>query len=494
MKKFLRIAQVISLISLLLAVPQTASAAVCTTPTQSSLTDNGVTYTVQSFTTVESNCTFTIPAGVISLDLFIVGGGGGAGFGSCGGGGGAGRVIVSNTPISVSPGLNISLTVGGGGTGGFITSSDWRVGGSGTASSVTISANTYSASGGGGGGGSTGYNGLTGGSGGGGTACGTAGSGGSADNTSITGFTTYANSGATGSGTGGGGGGAGAAATNSNGGAGVTIWGVTVAGGGGGWSGGTGGSSIGGSSTSGYSTKSGSGSAGTSGTGSGGGGGNDGGSGRVVIRYTADTTAPTFTSSSAFSIAENTSTTSNAATIKISESATVTISSGADAARFNIITSDSVTAFIRFKVSPDFEAPADVGANNVYDLTLSATDLASNVGTQSITITVTDVLDTSSFNSLTISTPIVYRNSVSLTANVTVASRITFRAANVIISGCKNILATGSGSSFSVTCNWKPSRRGAVAITATATPTNVAISGATSTPQTVNVVNRSGSR
>ena len=90
MKKFLRIAQVISLISLLLAVPQTASAAVCTTPTQSSLTDTGVTYTVQTFTNVESNCTYTIPAGVISVDLLIVGGGGGAGFGNCGGGGGAG--------------------------------------------------------------------------------------------------------------------------------------------------------------------------------------------------------------------------------------------------------------------------------------------------------------------------------------------------------------------------------------------------------------------
>ena len=50
-----------------------------------------------------------------------------------------------------------------------------------------------------------------------------------------------------------------------------------------------------------------------------------------------DTTAPTFTSSSSFSAAENISTSSNAATIKVSESATVTISAGADAARFNIV-------------------------------------------------------------------------------------------------------------------------------------------------------------
>ena len=208
----------------------------------------------------------------------------------------------------------------------------------------------------------------------------------------------------------------------------------------------------------------------------------------------ADTTAPTFTSSSSFSVAENIATSATAATIKVSESATVTISSGADAARFNIYFSDSVTALIKFKSSPNYEAPTDVGTNNVYELTLTATDLASNAGTQSITITVTDVLDTSSFNSLTISTPIVFRNTVNLTANVTVASKITFKAANVIISGCKNILATGSGSSYSVTCYWKPSRRGSVSISATSTPTNVAISGATATPQTVNVDNRSGSR
>ena len=121
----------------------------------------------------------------------------------------------------------------------------------------------------------------------------------------------------------------------------------------------------------------------------------------VLQNYNAlapDTTAPTFTSSSSFSAAENIANSANAATVKVSESATVTISAGADASLFNIITSDSITAFIRFKAPPDFEAPSDVGANNVYELTLNAVDAASNAGTQSITITVTDVVDTSSFN------------------------------------------------------------------------------------------------
>ena len=207
-----------------------------------------------------------------------------------------------------------------------------------------------------------------------------------------------------------------------------------------------------------------------------------------------DTTAPTFTSSSSFSVAENIATSSNAATIKVSESATVTISAGSDAALFNIITSDSVTAFIRFKASPNFEAPADVGGNNAYEITLTATDTAANAGTQSITITVTDVVDTSAFNSLTLGGSATFRQVVTITANVSVASKVTFRARNIIIAGCKNKLTTGSSPNIIATCSWKPSMRGAVVITASAVPTGAGISSATATPVSVVVGNRSGAR
>ena len=211
----------------------------------------------------------------------------------------------------------------------------------------------------------------------------------------------------------------------------------------------------------------------------------------------ADTTAPTFTSSSSFSAAENIATSAIAATIRVSESATVTISSGADAARFNITRTETNTAVIKFNASPDFEAPADVGGNNVYDITLTATDTAANAGTQSITITVTDVVDTSSFNSLALAgsaTTATFRTVVVITANVTVASRVTFRINGKVLPGCKNRLATGSGSSFSATCSWRPSNRGVVSLAATATPTGAGISSATSNPINVLVANRVGSR
>ena len=207
-----------------------------------------------------------------------------------------------------------------------------------------------------------------------------------------------------------------------------------------------------------------------------------------------DSTAPTFTSSSSFSTAENIATSTTAATIKVSESATVTISSGADASLFTISNSDTVTALIKFKVSPNYEAPSDSGGNNVYDLVLTAIDPSNNSGTQTITITVTDVVDTSSFNSFSLSGTPSYRTVVTITANVSVAAKVTFRAKNVIISGCKNKTASGSGSSFAATCSWRPSARGAVTLTATAVPTSGSISSSTATPINVMVGNRSGRR
>lgn len=217
-----------------------------------------------------------------------------------------------------------------------------------------------------------------------------------------------------------------------------------------------------------------------------------------TLTYTsADTTAPSFTSSATFSAAENIATSSNAAIIKVSESATLTISGGVDSSRFNIITSDSVTAFIRFKNSPNFEAPVDVGTNNAYEITIRAEDGAANIGTQAITITVTDLIDTSAFNSVALAgsvTTATYRTSIAITANISVASKVTFRVNSKSIPGCINKSATGSGSDFSVICNWKPSTRGIVKLTVSATPTDLGISGTTTNPISIIVSGRNGTR
>jgi hypothetical protein len=110
---------------------------------------------------------------------------------------------------------------------------------------------------------------------------------------------------------------------------------------------------------------------------------------------------------------------------------------------------------------------------------------------------VTDVVDTSSFNSLALAgsaTTATYRTAVVVTASITVASRVTFRVNGKVLPGCKNKAAAGSGSTFLVTCNWRPSNRGVVALTATATPTGAGISSATANALSIRVGNRIGSR
>lgn len=60
---------------------------------------------------------------------------------------------------------------------------------------------------------------------------------------------------------------------------------------------------------------------------------------------------------------------------------------GADAARFVM---NPVTREVRFAAQPDFEAPADTGANNVYDISFTVSDGTTTV-TQAVAVTVSNV-------------------------------------------------------------------------------------------------------
>ncbi len=71
--------------------------------------------TVVQLTTVGTN-TWTVPAGVTSIEILCVAGGGGGGFQVGGGGGGGGVVYRSAYPVT--PGASISYTIGNGGSGG----------------------------------------------------------------------------------------------------------------------------------------------------------------------------------------------------------------------------------------------------------------------------------------------------------------------------------------------------------------------------------------
>jgi len=295
-------------------------------------------YCYVSFTSKAAATTWTVPAGVTSVDLLLIAGGGGGGGGAWGGGGGAGEVL-SYVNYPVASGSSMNISVGSGGDGGIasltFTGSPGNRASSGNNSSVAA----VIAKGGGAG---ASYSwtsspvtlakGSDGGSGGGGTEQTTQQSGGSstksATSGSITAFGNIGGKGSAGAGSraGGGGGGAGVAGSDgqtSVGGAGgngtntfstwitaitsamsgVTGWSTAttsgfIAGGGAGAAaratpstGGSGGGGNSGISTSGAAL---SGKSGITNTGSGGGGasynnasgaGGAGGAGLVVIRY-----------------------------------------------------------------------------------------------------------------------------------------------------------------------------------------------------------------
>ena len=115
--------------------------------------------------------------------------------------------------------------------------------------------------------------------------------------------------------------------------------------------------------------------------------------------------------------------------------------------------------------------------NTKYNLGMSASNIPVNL----------------TFNSFTIGANISYRQVVTITANVSTASKVTFRARNTIIPGCKNKL-TSATSPFIATCTWKPSIRGSAVLTASAVPTAAGGTLVNATPITLTISNRSGAR
>ncbi|MFK7944731.1 MAG: Calx-beta domain-containing protein [Paracoccaceae bacterium] len=99
-------------------------------------------------------------------------------------------------------------------------------------------------------------------------------------------------------------------------------------------------------------------------------------------------TPPTITSDPAFVAAENQTTAGIVTATDAESDVSFAITGGVDAALFSI---NAATGSLNFKVAPDFEAPGDTGANNTYDIQITATDAGGLTAVQSVIVTVTDV-------------------------------------------------------------------------------------------------------
>ncbi len=128
----------------------------------------------------------------------------------------------------------------------------------------------------------------------------------------------------------------------------------------------------------------------------------------LQVTVNNSTEPPSITSSATPSVPENTT-----AVIDVqatdpdgdTEGAGLTygITGGADAALFSIV---PATGALTFNSAPNFEAPGDVGANNIYDVQVTVTDSGAQTDVQNLQVTVTDVAEAPSItSSATVSVP-----------------------------------------------------------------------------------------
>ena len=100
--------------------------------------------------------------------------------------------------------------------------------------------------------------------------------------------------------------------------------------------------------------------------------------------------APTFTSGTTAAFAENGTGAVYTAAATANAGGAISYSlSGTDAALFNL---NASTGALAFKNAPDFEAPTDGGANNIYDVIITANEAGNtSTATRNLTITIADV-------------------------------------------------------------------------------------------------------
>lgn len=480
-----------------------------------------------------NGCLWVVPAGITSIDYFLVGGGGGGGGannGSLGaGGGGGGGATSTSTNFAVTSNSSLSLRVGGGGAGGSVNAA----GGNGGTTSLFNFTSTFTVSGGIGGQGAPGTNAQADLSGDGGNS-GSGKTGGASDWDGGGGGAGDGTNGSNGIDIGGQGGSGGA------GGAGVTTS-VTpsatffAAGGGGGGTpsnnvaaasqtdgfGGLGGSSVGGnggviSSTKGVAT------AGAANTGSGGGGGGwnfnysstqkmggAGANGVIWIKFTRGTSSISSIAITSSAGSDSQYTFGETITVTVIFSDTVTITGtpripvqGLSSKYFNYASGSDSSAILFSYVVGSSDLDTDGIAISLNSLELNGGSVIDLAGL-AVTITHAAINASSSYyvdgrligsvTAISYSTAPSFRSPVTITVTVSIVGNVQFRANGVKISNCVKRAATGTSPNITATCVWKPSIRGNTRVMATLTPTNGSYSSGSLT-NSVFVTNRSSGR
>ena len=153
----------------------------------------------------------------------------------------------------------------------------------------------------------------------------------------------------------------------------------------------------------------------------------------LTVRVIGANDVPVFASSATPNVVENTTTVETTVTDADlpAQSVTLTITGGLDQTVFGI-----VTGVLKFNTAPDFESPTDDGANNTYEVQVTANDGNGGTVVQNLTITVTDANDSPLFTSI---------DTYSVDENTPVETPVTTVTATDADSPAQTVIFTTSG-------------------------------------------------
>lgn len=169
-------------------------------------------------------------------------------------------------------------------------------------------------------------------------------------------------------------------------------------------------------------------------------------------------------------------------TISASESVTFSITGAEDSSYFQLNSATGVLSL----TPRDFENKVDFGANNVYYIGISLSDVAGNMtGSQNFTFTITDVAESAQVGTPTLSATAAKGVAVTITVSSDVAGKADFYANGKRIGGCFNKSTTGTSPNISAQCTWKPTTMSPTTIYARIRPTSSSYSASSTASITV---------
>lgn len=202
------------------------------------------------------------------------------------------------------------------------------------------------------------------------------------------------------------------------------------------------------------------------------------------LNYVPDNVAPTITSATSFSAAENQT---SIGTLTANETSTWSLRSSADSGTVNL---NSTTGVLTFKTAQNYEQPSDANTNRVYEITIRATDGNGNTSDVAITVTLTDIDESTN---VTASFSVSPQKGVTtvITAFVSSAGRVSFTIGGKRIPGCSS--KSTSGSPGQASCSWKPTQTGSLPLVVSLIPTDSSLT-ASSRIVHVSIAPRAGRR